>query len=163
MLVELTASLDDQLSGGGRSGGAYVGNEIGDGEVGFVADARNDGDGAGGDGPGHFFFVERPEIFERATATREDQHVDYLLTVEVFDGANDLGRRAFTLHAHRIEGEVHVVEAAAQDANDVAVGRATRRSDEADTAWEERERLFAFGGEEAFGFKALFELIKRQL
>ena len=33
---------DGQLGGGGGGGGALVGNEIGDGEVGFVADAGDD-------------------------------------------------------------------------------------------------------------------------
>src|SRR5882672_3854816 len=43
VLVELGARLDDQLGGGGRRGGANVGNEIGDGEIGFVAYAGDHG------------------------------------------------------------------------------------------------------------------------
>src|SRR6266700_6540759 len=39
MLIEFTAGLDDKLGGGGRSGGADIGDKIRDGEIGFVADA----------------------------------------------------------------------------------------------------------------------------
>src|SRR2546426_117414 len=38
VLVELGARLDDELGGGGRRGGTDIGDEIGDGEIGFVAD-----------------------------------------------------------------------------------------------------------------------------
>ncbi len=74
------------LGGGGRRGGAHVGGEIGDGEIGLVADAGDDGNGAGGNGARDGFFVESPEVFERAAAAREDENVGKLLAVEIFDG-----------------------------------------------------------------------------
>ena len=61
---------DRQFGGGRRRGRAQVGHEIGDGDVGFVAHGRNHRHGAGGDGARHGFFVEGPEVFERAAAAR---------------------------------------------------------------------------------------------
>ncbi len=43
VLVKFAARLDDELGGGGRSRSADIGDEISDGEIGFVADAGNDG------------------------------------------------------------------------------------------------------------------------
>jgi len=66
----------DDLSGGGGSGGAEVGDEICDGEIGFVADGGNRWDGAGGDGAGESFIVEAVQVFERAAAARENDEID---------------------------------------------------------------------------------------
>ena len=46
------------LGGGGRGGGAEVGDEVGDGEVSLVSDGRDDGEIGGGDDAGEGFVVE---------------------------------------------------------------------------------------------------------
>ena len=46
MLGDLVLGLGDELGGGGGSGGAEVGGEVGDGEVGFMADGGDDGKAA---------------------------------------------------------------------------------------------------------------------
>src|SRR5262249_33716504 len=97
VLVEFTARLHDEFGGGGRRRGANVGDEIGDGEVGLVADAGDHGNGASGDGAGDCFFVEGPEIFEGAATASQNQNIHDLLAVEIFDGADDFGGRAFAL------------------------------------------------------------------
>ena len=79
------------------------------------------------------------------------------------DRADDFGGGAIALHADGIEREVGVVKTAPKNANYVADGGAGRRSDEADAAWKERERLFSFGGEEALGFEPLLELVEGEL
>ena len=43
MLGDLVLGFGNQLGGGGRRGSAQVGDEVGDGEVGLVADGGNDG------------------------------------------------------------------------------------------------------------------------
>src|SRR6266404_3931122 len=117
----------------------------------------------GVDGADNFFFVEGPEIFERAAAARDDQHVYDFAAIEELNGANDLRGGAVALDAHGIKGQVHIAEASAQDAHHVSDGRAAWRGDEADAAGEKRQRLLAVGIEEAFGFEAAFELLEGEL
>ena len=74
VLGDLVLRLGDELSGGGRSGRAQVGDEIGDGEVGLVADGGNDGQSARCNGAGDWFAVEGGQIFERTTAARQDDN-----------------------------------------------------------------------------------------
>ena len=163
VLVEFAAGVDDEFGGGGWRRGAHVGDEIGDGEIGFVAYAGDHRDFGGGDCAGDDFFVEGPEIFEGATATGDDQDVNRLLAVEELDGADDFRGGAIALHANGIESELHVVEAAAENADNVADGGTGGRGDEADAAREDRQGLLAGFGEEAFGFEALFQLVEGQL
>ena len=59
-------------SGSGRRR-AQVGGEIGDGEIGLVANAANDRFGTAGNCSGHTFFVEGPKVFDAAAAPAENQ------------------------------------------------------------------------------------------
>jgi hypothetical protein len=86
-----------------------------------------------------------------------------LPAIEELHGAHDFRGGAVALDAHGIDGEVHVAKAAKQDAHHIADGGAARRSDQADAAGEKWQRLFAVGGEQAFGLKALLELLEGQL
>src|SRR5437667_8485385 len=70
MFIEFTACLHDKFRGGAGSGGANVRDEVGDGEIGFVADAGDDGNFRIEDGAGDDLFVEGPEILDGAAAAR---------------------------------------------------------------------------------------------
>ena len=74
--AQILLDRDGQLGGGRRRRRPQVGDEIGDGEVGLVADGRDHRDAAGDDGPRHRLFVEGPEIFQRSAAPRHDDDVD---------------------------------------------------------------------------------------
>ena len=63
---DLVLGFGDELGGGGRSGGAEVGGEVGDGEVGFVTDGGDDGEAAGSNRASDALAVEGGQIFERA-------------------------------------------------------------------------------------------------
>ena len=54
----------DYLGGCGRRRRAQVGNKIGDGNVGFMADGANDRNAAGENRPRHAFIVKAPQIFQ---------------------------------------------------------------------------------------------------
>src|SRR5260370_38300568 len=54
-------------------------------------------------------------------------------------------------------------KAAREDAHDVADGSALGRTDDADAAGEKRQRFFARGVEQAFGFEAFFQLLEGEL
>jgi hypothetical protein len=85
-----------QFGGGGRGGGAQVGRKIGDGEIGFMADAGDDGDRRGVDGAGNAFFIEGPEVFDAAAAATDDDRVAIALA-SLFDGVGNFGAGTFTL------------------------------------------------------------------
>ena len=86
---------DHELRGRRRRRRAQVGHEVRDREIGFVADAGNDRHRRCGDRAGQHFFVERPQIFERAAAARDDHDVD------AFDARRSCGSRA-RLRARRL-------------------------------------------------------------
>src|SRR6266850_1905262 len=154
VFVELGARLDDELGSGGRRRGAQVGNEIGNGEIGFVADAGDHGNFGSEDGARDDFFVEGPQIFHRAAAAGEDEHVHNFSQIEEFQRLDDFLGGAFALHAHGINGQVHVRETPRQDAHNVAHGGAARRGDDADAAGKKRQRFLARRIEKAFDFEA---------
>ena len=90
LVVNGFAGFSDDLGGGGRGGGAAVGDEVSDGEVSFVADGGDDGRRATGYGASDVFFVERPEIFERSAAAGEDDDVGPGILAEVIEAGDDL-------------------------------------------------------------------------
>src|SRR6266446_3158456 len=143
MLIEFTAGLNDKLGGRGRSGGADIGDEVRDGEIGFVADAGDDGNLGGGDGARHGFFVEGPQIFHGAATAREDENVHESLLIEKFQGFDDFFGGAFALDAHGVENEMNILETAAKNADNVADRSTLWGSDEADPAGQKRQRFLA--------------------
>ena len=88
----------DQLGGGGGRGGAQVGDEVGDGEVGLVADGGDDGKLGGGDGFGEEFGVEGRQVFERAAAAGDDDEVGVAGAIEICDAGGDFGGSGFSLN-----------------------------------------------------------------
>jgi hypothetical protein len=126
VLIEFAARLHHELGGSRGRGGADIGDKIGYGEIGFVADAGDYGDFGGGDGAGNFFFVEGPEIFEGAAAAGQNEHVYHFSAIEELQGADDVRGCAIALYAHRIECQVHIAKAAAQYADYVADGCTAR-------------------------------------
>ena len=74
--AEIVLPPDDELRGGRGRRRAKVSDEIGDGEVGFVAHAGDHRNRRRGNGARDFLFVERPEIFERPATARDDDHID---------------------------------------------------------------------------------------
>ncbi len=55
VFIELAAGLDDEFGGGGGRGSANIGDKIRDGEIGFVADAGDDGNLGSSDGASNEF------------------------------------------------------------------------------------------------------------
>jgi hypothetical protein len=116
-----------------------------------------------GNRAGHGFLVEGPQVFDRAAAAREQNHVHGLPAVEIFERRGDLLRRALALHTHGINDQVQIGEAPPQDADDIAHRRASGRSHDADAAGQQRQRHLAPGIKKPFGVEALLELLESQL
>ena len=63
-------------------------DQIGDGEVDFMADRRHDGQLAGKNGSGDGFFVERLQVLQRAAAPANDQSLRPSVSVSVLASAS---------------------------------------------------------------------------
>ena len=72
---EVVLGGGEELGGGGGGGGTEIGGCVGDGGVGGVADAGDDGDGAGDDGAGYDLGVEAVEVFPGAAAAGYEDYV----------------------------------------------------------------------------------------
>ena len=79
--------MDQKLSSRCRRRASHIRAEIGDGEVGFVTDAGDDGNvGHLENCPGYRFLVETPEIFEGASSTAKHDYI----------GSEKAGRSVYT-------------------------------------------------------------------
>ena len=65
-------------------------NEVCDRKVDFMADSCDHRLLRPDDGAGHPLFVERPEVFHRAAATRNQDHVNVRVPAEIVDAFHDL-------------------------------------------------------------------------
>ena len=75
----------------------------------------------------HHFLVERPQIFERTAAARDDDHVRDLCAIEISQRGHNFRCRAFALHVHRITAaRERLAKRRLQYAQNVANGRAGR-------------------------------------
>src|SRR5439155_7025696 len=163
VLVKFAARLHDELNGGGRRGGAYIGDKIGDGEISFVADPGDHGDFGSEDSAGDDFFVESPQIFHGAAAAREDEHVNEFRFIEKLQRLDDFFGGAFALHAHGIEHQMDIGKAARANPSHRAEHRARWLTDYSDAAGKKRQRFSARGIEKSFGFEAFFQLLEGKL
>ncbi len=64
VIGDFVLGFGDELGGCRWCWGAKIGNEIGDGEVGFVADGGDDGELGGDDGSGYALGIEGGEVFK---------------------------------------------------------------------------------------------------
>ncbi len=166
-LFELRERLEPGLfvgHGGQRRGRgcgrAQVGDEVGDGHVDFVTDARHRRHAAGGDRARHALVIEAPEIFERAAAARDDEHVAFIAARRRFDGPHDFRDRRRALHGGGIEQHRRGGKSRAQHAQYVVDGRARGRGDHADAPRHGRQRPLALGGKQSFGGEPGLELLE---
>jgi hypothetical protein len=136
-----------------------------------VADGRDDGHDGCADGARQLLLVEGPEVFGRAAAAPDDDDVDALFAaplgeralvevVQEADGLTDFGARPLALDARRGEEHVDRARAAREHRQDVADGRAGRRSHHADAAREERQRPLQLLVEEALGRQPVAQLLE---
>jgi len=153
----------DELGGCGRRGRPEIGDKIGDGEVGFVADGGDDGQFGVEDHFGEEFGIEGSEVFKRSAATRDNNEVDLAGAVEVRDAGGDLSGSGFALDNGRVEQDVEAGMAAVDDVEEVANDSAGRRGDDPDAVRECREGFLVGGIEEAASSEALLELFEGDL
>ena len=82
----------------GRRWRTQIRHKIRDGDVRFMPDGTHHRDNAGKDRPRHTFVVKAPQVFQRAAATSDDQHIALLTRIRQFNGADNLARCIVTLY-----------------------------------------------------------------
>ena len=103
--VEVHARRHAQLRGHRRRGCPDVRRELGERDVGLVADANHDGHRERGHRAHHDLLVERPEVLHRAAAAGEDDHVRARARSSgVRPAAHPPERRHDALRAPRVPG-----------------------------------------------------------
>ena len=87
VICNFVVSLGDEFGGGRRRRRAQVGGEVGDGEVGFVANGGDDGQAGGNNGARHALAVESGQVFKRSAAAGKDNQIDEAAGVQLAHGA----------------------------------------------------------------------------
>ena len=122
-----------------------------------MADRRDDGDRTIGDGAHHHFFVEAPQVFDRATPACNDHYIgarnrtDRIKRGESAYGAGNLLGRTLPLHQYRPDQHL-AGEAVRQSVQDIADDRTRGRRHNANHFRQEGQSLLAFAREQPFGF-----------
>jgi len=149
-----------RCAGWGRC--AQIGNEIGNAEVGFVADTGDHRCIQVVQGARQGLVVERPQVFERASTTRQDDDFAKGVPVGGPDGANQFGRGLLALNGAGVDADLRVRPASCQRLQDIADGRAGRRGHHADAARPARQRPLGCFIEQTFGGQFLLERLECQ-
>ena len=163
-LLDAVLGGGDEFGGGGGGGGAEVGDEVRDGEVGLVADGRDDGQ------PEAAMVRARASSLKPARSSMEPppramrmRSTLFGVGVEAADAGDDGGGAVRALHGGGIDQQIEARVAAANDLDDVVQDGAAGGGDDADGAGEGGQGTLAGGVEEAFGEQAGFELLEGEL
>ena len=85
------------------------------------------------------------------------------MIVKEFDRADDLMRSAFTLNPSRREQDMNAARPSRNHIDDVANGGAGRRSYDAHSSGEKRNRALQFRREQTFSLQTRLRLFERKL
>jgi hypothetical protein len=152
-----------QLGRGGWGWGAQIGNEISDGEVRFVSNRGDYGDGGVGYRSREDLGIKRGKVLGRAATAGKDNCIHRLHAIEMKNAGGEFSGCLLALHRCRVKQYVEASVAAADDVEEVVNNGARGRCDDTDAAGEGREGAFAVRVEEAFFLQLLFQLLKREL
>ena len=153
------ARRGNELGRGGGRRRTEIGAEVGDGEVGFMADAADDRHRALHDRARQRLVVEGPEILDRAAAAHQQDHVHLRpQRVERMQRAHQFPRRAGALHGGRCQHDGNVRHAPPQGCDHVMQRGSAQRGHDADRPRHGGQRPLAGGVEQAFGLEARLAL-----
>ena len=161
--LQLVAGGGHYLRGRGRGGGAMVGGQVAEGAVHLVAYRGDHGSRGGGDRAHYPFIGERQQVFQRAAAAGDDDHLTEAPAIGGTHATGDARGSVGPLHRSRQNHHVDPGVAAPQYAHQVAHRGAGGRGDHRHPARQQRQRLLAGPVEQALrGQGALALLQDRQ-
>ena len=140
-----------RLGGHGRAGGRDV---VAVGTILRVPDAGDDRDLACEDCAAQALVVERDEVGDRTTTSREDDHVDAAHSLQAGERVNDRAHRFHSLDGGGADDDVLRGKALAQMPNDVHHGVGASSGHDSDTTWESPQRLAPARVTEPVGLEA---------
>ena len=152
-----------QLRRGGRSRGAQIGDEIGDGEVGLVSHSGDHGNFRSRNCPREEFGVERRKVLGGAAAARDDDRIDIHRTIEMKNAGSDFARRLLALHGGGIEQHIQAGVPPLGDVKKIVNDRTGERCDDTDTARKRRKSALARGVEQSFLLRAFASAVQRRV
>ena len=122
----LGAGRRGQFGRGRGRGRAQVGGQVGQRDVGLVADAADHRDRRRRDGAHHALVVEGPQVFQRAAAAHQQQRVDLARALPPGAAPPPARRRLGALHRARIDDHAHLRRAPCQRGQHVVQRRRAR-------------------------------------
>src|SRR5690606_16330570 len=149
-----------QFRCGGGGGCAYIGDEVADGNIRLVADGADNRRVAGGDGAGHLFLVERPQILQGAATPSDDQCIKPG-PVGALQSTYYLRRGLPSLYRSGADDQLDKGCAAAEYADDVPHRCAAGRGDHADARRVGGQGALALGSEQALVLQFQLERLER--
>jgi hypothetical protein len=131
-------------------GCSQVRNEIRNSEIDLMSDGAQNRNWRSGDGTGHDFLVELPEVFDASATTRDDNHLDIRETkpvrlAKIADGLRNFRTRSPALNPYGINEHLDARMATVQHLEKVADRGSGRRSDQANAPREARQRTLSSG------------------
>ena len=138
-----------------------VGDEVGDGEVGFVTDATHDRDRRSSNGPRHPLVIECPKILDAAPAAAHHQHVALrALPSDANRAGNALGGPV-SLDRSGIDHDRDAGHAAREGGEEIPQRRGFARGGDTDRTGPRWQRTFALGIEEPLALELRLQPLER--
>src|ERR1700728_78873 len=163
MIFELLARAHDNFGGSRRRGSSKIGDEIRDSEIALVSDSSDHRNFGSDNRANEYFLVKGPQIFERASAARNNDHFHGFHTIEITQSRHNFARRKITLDLHGIQHHMRIGKPSLQDTQNIENGGSGRRGDHADATREQGQRLFSTFVKQALVGEALFQLFESDL
>ena len=158
-LQQRVAVRSQQFGSSSRGRGAYVGDKIADAGICFMPYGADHWRAAGGNGTGQGFFIEAPEIFQRAAAAGQDYGVE-AAAIGQLQGVNDLRAGLIALNLGGYQRQGNMGRPAGKHATDILPDSAGGRGNYRNAGGKSRQLLFVLRGKQPFSQQALLEGFK---
>ena len=126
-------------------------HKIRNGEVGFMADAADDGNAGSGNGTRYDLFVKCPEFFDGTATAPNDDDLGFTMLIQEIKGVGDGERSFHALHGCWREDNACQGITSAQHAQHIAQGGCLRRGDNTNYSGLRRKWTFTFLVKQSLG------------